>query len=174
MRHKDFGTGAPVAELGEGDVQLRSNVFNFAEGLASLQKENKDFLKQWTASPELGLENYSFNVYYLGDVVGQIMLWGVERPTHCNISYWVGEKFNNKGIGTTAVGLASRYSFETLGLERVEAPIQPHNFPSIRLVQKLGFSLERKIPQYMVVNGTRADHDIYVLYNRKERKEHES
>lgn len=167
-RTRDFGTGSPVEEMGYKDVYLRTNLFNVAKGLAKLKQENEEFLAPWSASPDLGVENYSFNIYNKEEIVGQVLLYNFARPKYgdniCSVSYWVGEKHTRQGIGSTAVELACQYAFGPLDIDQVEAPIQPHNFPSIRLALRVGFELKRRVEGYMPVAGKMADHDIYTLF----------
>ena len=63
------------------------------------------------------------------------------------------------GLMTEAVGLAVRYAFDTLGLHRVEANIQPGNAPSIALVRRLGFTKEGFSPRYLRIGGDWRDHE---------------
>jgi len=64
-----------------------------------------------------------------------------------------------RGLMTEAVGLAVRYAFDTLGLHRVEANIQPGNTRSIALVRRLGFTREGFSPRYLRVGGEWRDHE---------------
>jgi ribosomal-protein-alanine N-acetyltransferase len=64
-----------------------------------------------------------------------------------------------RGLMTQAVGLAVRYAFDTLGLHRVEANIQPGNVRSIALVRRLGFSREGFSPRYLRIGGEWRDHE---------------
>ena len=64
-----------------------------------------------------------------------------------------------RGLMTEAVGLAVRYAFDTLGLHRVEANIQPGNAPSIALVRRLGFTKEGFSPRYLHIGGDWRDHE---------------
>ncbi len=64
-----------------------------------------------------------------------------------------------RGLMTEAVGLAVRYAFDTLGLHRVEANIQPGNAPSIALVRRLGFTREGFSPRYLHIGGDWRDHE---------------
>jgi ribosomal-protein-alanine N-acetyltransferase len=63
------------------------------------------------------------------------------------------------GLMTEAVGLAVRYAFDTLGLHRVEANIQPGNTRSIALVRRLGFTKEGFSPRYLRIGGEWRDHE---------------
>jgi [ribosomal protein S5]-alanine N-acetyltransferase len=60
---------------------------------------------------------------------------------------------------TEAVGLAICFAFETIGLHRVEANIQPENTRSIALVQRLGFTREGYSPRYLHIGGAWRDHE---------------
>ena len=64
-----------------------------------------------------------------------------------------------RGLMTEAVGMAVRYAFDTLGLHRVEANIQPGNAPSITLVRRLGFTKEGFSPRYLHIGGDWRDHE---------------
>jgi ribosomal-protein-alanine N-acetyltransferase len=64
-----------------------------------------------------------------------------------------------RGLMTEAVGLAARYAFDTLGLHRVEANIQPGNAPSMALVRRLGFTREGFSPRYLHIGGDWRDHE---------------
>jgi ribosomal-protein-alanine N-acetyltransferase len=64
-----------------------------------------------------------------------------------------------RGLMTQAVGLAVRHAFDTLGLHRVEANIQPGNTRSISLVRRLGFSREGFSPSYLRIGGEWRDHE---------------
>lgn len=168
MRYRDFGEGAQIVELAHKDVQIKSNVYNFAEGLQELKEKNKDHLSPWVISEDIGAENYSFNISHKDKIVGQVLIYSVDRPIHgestATLSFWVGEEHTNKGIGSTAVELACQYCFGTLDIDKVEAPIQGYNLSSTRLAQKVGFELVKRLPKNVASLGELIEHNIYVLY----------
>ncbi len=67
------------------------------------------------------------------------------------------------GRMTEAVGLAIRFAFDTIGLHRVEANIQPDNPSSIALVRRLGFTREGFSPRYLRIGGVWHDHERWAL-----------
>lgn len=55
------------------------------------------------------------------------------------------------------------YGFDTLGLNRVEADIDPRNTGSQRVLEKLGFRQEGYMPERWIVDGVTADTAFYGL-----------
>jgi ribosomal-protein-alanine N-acetyltransferase len=68
-----------------------------------------------------------------------------------------------QGLMTEAVRLATRSAFDTFGLHRVEANIQPGNARSIALVRRLGFTREGFSPRYLRIGGGWRDHERWAL-----------
>jgi ribosomal-protein-alanine N-acetyltransferase len=64
---------------------------------------------------------------------------------------------------TEVVRLATHFAFDTLGLHRVEANIQPRNTSSIALVRRLGFIREGFSPRYLRIGGAWRDHERWAL-----------
>lgn len=61
------------------------------------------------------------------------------------IGYVMRERFRGRGIMTTAVTLVVAHGFGVLGLDRIVADVAPDNAASIRLLERLGFHLEREV-----------------------------
>jgi len=53
--------------------------------------------------------------------------------------------------------------FTELALHRIEANIQPNNYPSIRLVQRNGFRKEGFSPRYLKINDQWCDHERWAM-----------
>lgn len=74
-----------------------------------------------------------------------------------------------RGLMTEAVGLAVQHAFNTLGLHRLEANIQPGNSRSVALVMRLGFRQEGFSPDYLFVDGAWRDHERWALLSTEAR-----
>ncbi|MGL4617641.1 GNAT family N-acetyltransferase [Chroococcidiopsis sp.] len=79
------------------------------------------------------------------------------------LGYYVDVDFAGQGLMLEGVHLAIDYAFDTLGLHRVEANIQPENRASIHLVERLGFTKEGFSRRYLKINGEWRDHERWAL-----------
>lgn len=82
------------------------------------------------------------------------------------------EKDKQKGYMTEAMRAILDYGFEELGLHRVEALVAKYNTPSIRLLQRYGFSFEGTMREDYVVNGKNDDSDCYSLLKWEWKKDY--
>jgi RimJ/RimL family protein N-acetyltransferase len=71
--------------------------------------------------------------------------------------YVVASWARRRGVGTRALRLFSAYSFERLGLDRLELLVQPDNEPSLALARRAGFTREGVLRMHSVVRGGRRD-----------------
>jgi ribosomal-protein-alanine N-acetyltransferase len=74
------------------------------------------------------------------------------------MGYYAFEPYAGRGYLAEGVGLVLDLAFTTLGLNRVEANVQPTNVRSLRLVRRLGFRKEGFSPQYLRIAGRFRDH----------------
>lgn len=79
------------------------------------------------------------------------------------VGYWIVQQRCGTGLMSEALGLALRHAFETRGLHRIEANIQPDNAASIGLVRKLGFVREGYSERYLKVGGQWRDHERWAI-----------
>ena len=61
------------------------------------------------------------------------------------------------------IELVLAHAFETLGLHRLEANIQPANAASIALAKRAGFRLEGFSPRYLKIDGLWRDHEGWAI-----------
>lgn len=75
----------------------------------------------------------------------------------------LGKEFWGQGLMTEALRAVIDYSFEELGLYRLQAKIEPQNLASRRLYEKLGFREEGLLRGYVYVYGEHRDNIMYGL-----------
>lgn len=168
-----------------GGVYLRHPVWADYEAWAALRLESRDYLKPWEPSWDdrhltaqayrsrllqfkkrvASDESYPFHIFRGSDnaLVGACNLTQVHRKVQqrVNVGYWVGERFVRQGFARAAVRAACKFSFETLGLHRVEAAVRVENEPSRALLSALGFTLEGLGRGYLKIDGEWRDHELY-------------
>jgi ribosomal-protein-alanine N-acetyltransferase len=99
-----------------------------------------------------------------GEPVGTLGLYSYsERDRRAELGYDLLEEHWGRGIMTEAVGAVLRYGFEVLGLNRVEATMDPLNTRSVRLVERLGFKSEGHMREKYLYKGRSRDELIYSL-----------
>lgn len=79
------------------------------------------------------------------------------------LGYWIGEGFLRRGYGRIMVDETVRHTFDSIGLNRIEAACQPENLASARLLERLGFVREGRARDYLRINDAWRDHDVYAL-----------
>ena len=98
----------------------------------------------------------------LAGVVGLSQLFH-GRFANAYLGYYAFTPHAGKGYMREAIGLVTRYAFETLGLHRIQASVQPGNARSIALIRACGFRLEGASPRYLDVGDGWRDHQLWVL-----------
>jgi ribosomal-protein-alanine N-acetyltransferase len=73
------------------------------------------------------------------------------------------DAFKQKGLMTEALNKVLEYGFTELKLHRVEALIAAENQPSLKLLQRYGFTKEGTMREDYVVEGKNEDSDCYSL-----------
>jgi len=64
----------------------------------------------------------------------------VEGTEEVEIGYRLDRAFWGKGLATEAAAATLAYAFETLGIDSVIAIVEPENFASVNVIEKLGFN----------------------------------
>lgn len=70
-------------------------------------------------------------------------------PQHerAEIGYHLAEGYRGIGLMSEAMPDILKFGFTEMELNRIEAQIEPHNLPSIRLIRKMGFQFEGYLRQ---------------------------
>lgn len=108
---------------------------------------------------------WPFAICYDGRIVGGMTVGNIVRRAFCSahVGYWIDQGVAGRGIMPTALALVSDHAFTTGQLHRIEVNIQPHNTPSRRVAEKLGFREESQFKSYLYINGEWRDHVGYAM-----------
>ena len=103
----------------------------------------------------------SFAIHREGEEgpLGVIGLMNIsEANASADLSVIIGdEEERDKGLGTEAIRVVLRYSFEHLALERVNLSVFEFNEPAISSYEKIGFKKEGRISQAVRRDGAFRD-----------------
>ena len=173
----------PIVQ-GDG-VFLRAPQMTDFNAWSALREKSRDFLVPWEPTwPEDDLtrssfrrrlrryaedtrcdQAYAFLLFRKDDnaLLGGITLTNVRRGVAQagSMGYWVGAPFAAQGYMTRGVSALVPFAFDVLRLHRVEAACIPTNQPSIRLLERSGFTREGYVREYLCINGLWQDHLLY-------------
>lgn len=97
-------------------------------------------------------------------LIGGVTLFAIDRTNRRGeIGYNLHPDRQGQGLAGEAVRLVLRYAFDELGLERIEADIDPRNEASCRFVEKLGFAREGLLRRRWRVGDEVCDTALYGL-----------
>ncbi|MEP7042812.1 MAG: GNAT family N-acetyltransferase [Dokdonella sp.] len=103
--------------------------------------------------------------------IGTCSLFGIRREhARCVIGYSLTPELWGRGYASEMLRLAIDYAFGTLGLNRIEADIDPQNIASCRLVERAGFQREGTLRERWRVGGGVQDTALYGLLRRDYRE----
>ena len=109
--------------------------------------------------------SYPFIVFRESDgvMLGGITLANVRRgiAQAGTIGYWIGQPHAGQGYMTAALRVLLPALFGELNLHRIEAACIPSNAPSVRVLDKCGFTREGLARRYLRINGIWQDHLLF-------------
>ena len=112
-------------------------------------------------------QGYAFLIFREADdaLLGGLTISNVRRGVaqSASVGYWMGLPHVRQGYMTEAVRAIIPFAFGTLGLHRLEAACLPHNAPSSRVLEKVGFKREGTARRYLKINDVWQDHDLFAL-----------
>lgn len=158
--------------------RLRKAGLYDAARLATSFTNSAASLRPWSTPPK-NIESYidGQSVYLLvtdnDDILGVFTLSGVIRGLFHSayLGYNCFAPYQGQGYMTAGMQLLLDEAFSGLNLHRLEANIQPGNYPSIALVKRAGFLKEGYSPQYLRIAGEWRDHERWAILNPKWRDE---
>ena len=106
----------------------------------------------------------NFAILNQQDIVGGIGITLQEDVYIMNVElgYWIAEPFWGSGIASIAVGLMTKYIFETFNVNRIVAEVFEYNKASMRVLEKNGFHLEGVRRKAVLKNDYLYDDYIWV------------
>ena len=131
--------------------------------------DSKMFKALWRRSRDKQFRSLVCCHLFTDEIVGLINMFDILRGNFlsANIGYYVSAAHAGQGYMTEALNLVVDYSFDNLGLHRLEANIQPQNLKSRNLVQRCGFSLEGYAPKFLWIDGSWKDHERWALLDKR-------
>lgn len=130
----------------------------------SVQKKNMiDSYKQF-----LNGDSINFGIYKDNNLIGKVQLSGVIMGVFKSafVGYSIDDKMQGKGYMTEAINLILKYSFNEVGLHRIEASTLTNNLKSQGVLIACGFRKLGINEKYLYINGAWQDH--YTFYITKE------
>ena len=120
----------------------------FPEGTLTLDETREElewFLNGHPDHPELGL--WATIHKPTGTFIGRcgLLPWTIDGVEEVEIAYLIATPWQRQGLGAEAARALVRYGFETLGLHRLIALIDPEHEASIRTTEKVGLWFDRII-----------------------------
>jgi RimJ/RimL family protein N-acetyltransferase len=71
-----------------------------------------------------------------------------DGPHSAELAYWVRPEHRRRGIALRTVQALTTWAHTGAGLTRLWLEIDPDNTPSLRLAQRAGYRLERRLPNH--------------------------
>lgn len=165
------------------DISLRLLEERHAEALFTLIEHNRAFLEKW--QPYLGdiktveaargliksglqimLKNESFfaGIWFNAELAGFLALEDLNlRARNAKIGYWLGERFQGKGLVTNSCQALIDYAFNELQLNRLEIDVAVDNIRSRAIPERLGFTQEGLLRGKYWVHDHFVDAAVYGL-----------
>ncbi len=103
-----------------------------------------------------------------GAFLGVCLLFNFNpRGARAEIGYILGRQHWRRGYLSEALPALIDHAFGAMGLNRLEADIDPRNTASARVLERLGFRREGLLRERWIVNGESSDSAIYGLLRQE-------
>ncbi|MFM9874122.1 MAG: GNAT family N-acetyltransferase [Fimbriimonadaceae bacterium] len=161
-------------------LELRAWQIEDVPGLFRL-RSNPEVMKYWTVGPYQDLaqaektvvdlmavnregSGLELAVFSEAELIGTATLHGISWPSRrAELGYMLLPEFQGRGLMHEALVAIVNYGFGELGLNRLEADIDPRNVASRRSLERLGFKLEGFMPERWIVEGEVTDTEFFGL-----------
>ncbi|GEP24823.1 GNAT family N-acetyltransferase [Lentilactobacillus diolivorans] len=156
----------PLLELIDEDRQYLGKWLPWVKLLVATSDE-RDFLQD--GAEKMAQGNFWFAVILVdGEVAGMLDLHGFNQTHHrCQIGYWLGSRFQGRGVMTICVAALEKIAFEELNMNRLELMADKHNQKSRSVAERRDFYLDGILNQYAFYNGAYRDMALYSKLRQK-------
>ncbi|WP_164214332.1 GNAT family protein [Virgibacillus sp. YIM 98842] len=165
------------------DCELKLLEPRHAERLFLLTEQSREKLREWLSWVDFTqtvsnsedfinstLKQFSNNdgfqagIWYKGELAGVVGLHKIDWSNKStSIGYWLGERYQGKGLMTESCKAVIDYCFNELNLYRIEIHVATENMKSIAIPEKLSFQKEGCIRGAEWLYDKYVDHYIYGL-----------
>ena len=114
-------------------------------------------------------KSYTWTIFFHDEFCGIISLIGILRKhraltyDRAELAYWLGKRFQHKGIMTEAGQRIIEFAFKELGIHRLVVSHVPQNNSSKRLIKRWNFKYIGTEREAFNKNGQWFDHNLYEL-----------
>lgn len=166
------------------DIKLRLLFLKDTEEVHNLTIDSKDYLRKWMGWVDNNVKDINntkdfiknslnnfinsdgypeaIGIIYKNKIIGVIGFNHVDkRNKYAIIGYWLGEKFQGKGIMTKTTKTLINIAFNELKLNRIEIRVASENIKSRKIPERLGFQKEGEIRETEYLYGKYVNHIIY-------------
>lgn len=101
-------------------------------------------------------------------VLGEVLLFKFDMGSRrAELGYALARSAWGRGYVAEALPPLIAYGFRELGLNRLEAVVDPRNAASVKVVRRLGFTPEGLLREHHVIRGETVDSTIHGLLRRE-------
>ena len=106
-----------------------------------------------------------------GRPIGTLAVFHFEESVgSAEIGYVLGREHWGKGLMTEVLSAFVEFAFETLGLKRLEAELDPRNLASAKVLERVGFSNEGRRRRNYFSKGEVTDTGLYGMLSDDSRR----
>lgn len=105
--------------------------------------KTEEMFRSWSANGSATSVGFSIETISPTELVGHVTLYGIDPVVRCGtLAVIIGAPHTDRGLGTDALRVMTRYAFEELGLNKVELRVWADNPRAVHVYRRLGFALE--------------------------------
>lgn len=143
------------------DPQRPSNFYTLSYHRMSLDYDDEEWVRG------RGLKLWVFTKEEPEKIIGMVSFSSIVGGSVSSafLAYKLDQDYLNKGYITEAIAMGIKVIFDVYKLNRIDVAVLPRNKPSLRVMEKLGFTREGFSEKYLEINGVWEDHVRFGMVN---------